>query len=1083
MHITPNNKLASLGTIGLLFLAGIAGMVFLLPYSPAHAASPTVALSTISSGVQTAATSGTVGSALTITGDGFASGSPIEITTTYGTTTVTWLTASTPNTCGGHFSGLYGGIGNANSLFTGTTGSGTACLTTTATGMFETTLTVPSLPGGAQTIVVSDGVNSVSTAFTITPSITFAVAGGAKNFGFPEEALGASTFTLTGFGALETVTVATTAFTTTSFVSPATSAAGSVTFAASPIVADTNAGTKTITATGATSLLTASTTYTVNPWAAFYDSVGGPTTFSFIGAAPTSLVIEAHGLAATTIAANSITIGGVATSHAAVTPGTGGEITGVIVSPVATVPFGPVSVVIGGVTFNYAAGNIALGVGVWGGVLISSIAGSTTSTGVVSTDASSYKPGLPASGPSLTSSAPAQNQIGYFGYGFVPATSAGGFVSISVPTGLTYSSAPAFVAGNGGVGGASGAAKPDANGAIFATAGLGDTPWSLAGSPTTANIYAPIFSQLATKPANVLSPSFGITPWIDTSATSVIASAVDFTTSGVHYTAHGFGATDVLTATVGGGTLTTYPSDPSGTPGYCTAVNGACTTGAAKVPDLAGGPQNLVITGSITGTTVTATGAVTYDPAIVGSGALTGTTGCSVSPGTTCTLSIAAGVAGSTTIIRTGVGFGVHGLLANTEYDITWNGQTGTYYGFTSTATGGIPVPGVQITIPADTSGLHIIDIQKASTPGTSAIYANNLQGDYLDNDFQLGTSQNTQFGDMLFLEGTSLIATPTVTNVGGTAAITGNGLAANTLYDLGVSQAGVGTSSPASPSTCSLTGTLPASPPTTILGSFTSTSGGAVPSGVGVKITDTPTYPGSEQGTLYCVYAQTGGAFGGTTFTGVAEFELQASLGLNMSSAPVGHNVIVSAHGLASSTAYNILFNYQVSAAGIVSGTVVGAILSNSVGAGSATITIPNVPLGTYGVELQTVGKTTDAIASPPSITVGSVSSGSCNSTSCLTASTPAQSQQGSYTGVTSTFTNTSNAPVTAFVYAVVHNALGQTVDISTATVTASAGGSTTAFNALFGLAPGTYSVSIFATSSSGTAISGTSTVSVTIS
>jgi len=54
-HITPNNKLASFGTIGLLFLAGIAGMVFLLPLNSAHAASPAVTLSTITSGVETAA--------------------------------------------------------------------------------------------------------------------------------------------------------------------------------------------------------------------------------------------------------------------------------------------------------------------------------------------------------------------------------------------------------------------------------------------------------------------------------------------------------------------------------------------------------------------------------------------------------------------------------------------------------------------------------------------------------------------------------------------------------------------------------------------------------------------------------------------------------------------------------------------------------------------------------------------------------------------------------------------------------------------------------------------------------------------
>jgi hypothetical protein len=173
----------------------------------------------------------------------------------------------------------------------------------------------------------------------------------------------------------------------------------------------------------------------------------------------------------------------------------------------------------------------------------------------------------------------------------------------------------------------------------------------------------------------------------------------------------------------------------------------------------------------------------------------------------------------------------------------------------------------------------------------------------------------------------------------------------------------------------------------------------------------------------------------------------------------------------------------------------VVGSILTNGVGAGTGSFTVPSsiqtstgiqsVVSGTiYSVELQESGVATNqALASPPTLGVGSVSSTSCNTTSCMSVSgTPAQTTQGAYSGVTSTFTNTSNAPVTAFVYAVVHNALGQTVDISTATVTASAGGSVTAFNALFGLPPGTYSVTIFVTSSSGTAISTSTPVSVTI-
>src|SRR5208282_6074508 len=105
------------------------------------------------------------------------------------------------------------------------------------------------------------------------------------------------------------------------------------------------------------------------------------------------IIVEAHGLPAAAIGANTITIGGVASAHAAVTPGTAGTIYGLVVSPSANVPYGLVSVVIGGVTFNYATGNIALGTvtsGVvvtantnapWGGALISSIIGSGTTTG------------------------------------------------------------------------------------------------------------------------------------------------------------------------------------------------------------------------------------------------------------------------------------------------------------------------------------------------------------------------------------------------------------------------------------------------------------------------------------------------------------------------------------------------------------------------------------------------------------------------------------------------------------------------------------------------------------------------------
>src|SRR5580704_14539949 len=114
-HITPNNKLASLGTIGLLFLAGIAGMVFLLPYANAATTNAKVTLSTITplSSLAggptelTGVTSGIVGNSLTITGTGFSSNAAIAITSTVGTSTISWFTLH--NNCG--FATSIGGVG------------------------------------------------------------------------------------------------------------------------------------------------------------------------------------------------------------------------------------------------------------------------------------------------------------------------------------------------------------------------------------------------------------------------------------------------------------------------------------------------------------------------------------------------------------------------------------------------------------------------------------------------------------------------------------------------------------------------------------------------------------------------------------------------------------------------------------------------------------------------------------------------------------------------------------------------------------------------------------------------------------
>ena len=426
--------------------------------------------------------------------------------------------------------------------------------------------------------------------------------------------------------------------------------------------------------------------------------------------------------------------------------------------------------------------------------------------------------------------------------------------------------------------------------------------------------------------------------------------------------------------------------------------------------------------------------------------------------------------------MRTATNYGVHGLAANTAYNIIWNAIGGSVNvgTFTSTATGGIPVPGKQFTIPSDSSGIHILDIQAASGT-TSAIYGV-VKADFIPTESPFSSTYTSQFGDLIFSNIALLSASPSVGTIGQPMTISGTGLSPGGSYVISLSD-------------------LPASvDPSTApaLQAFTATSTGSVPTGTAITLTDTATK--TETGTVDYFQIQTAAHFGATTSPdATAQFVLAASANLNMTSAPGGHAVTISAHALNANGVYNIVFNYVQSQFQSTSytGTPVGIIAPNAVGAGSASFNVPTgASAGTYIVQLvvgtQGTGGAvvgTGVLDSPLSLTVGSVSTTSCNTTTCMSASgSPTVTTIGGNKAVQTSFTNTSNAPVTAIVYAVVHNALGQTVSYSTATVSANAGASTTAYNVLFGLAPGTYTVSIFATSTSGTAISTSSTVTVTI-
>jgi hypothetical protein len=93
-----------------------------------------------------------------------------------------------------------------------------------------------------------------------------------------------------------------------------------------------------------------------------------------------------------------------------------------------------------------------------------------------------------------------------------------------------------------------------------------------------------------------------------------------------------------------------------------------------------------------------------------------------------------------------------------------------------------------------------------------------------------------------------------------------------------------------------------------------------------------------------------------------------------------------------------------------------------------------------------------------------------------------PVYAGLGAYQSIEISYVNGADFTMTGIVFMVVHNYLGQTVEISTATLTLAADANGTAYPISFGLAAGQYSATLFATSTGGVAISYTTTASFTV-
>jgi hypothetical protein len=1132
-HITTHNRLASLGTVGLLFLAGIAGMVFLLPALPAHAGTATASLS---------ASSGTVGSFVTITGSGFAPSADVGIE--FNTTLINTFGASSGYPTPASMLDTTGAALASPAPLGISCSTTSPCIETDANGWFKAIIAVPPTTNGAHTVTVTDGTNTGTTTFTTDASILISTSSttiAPLTSGLPDEVAGPVTVIASGFGAGDSVAFSAAAFggvsgavttpiaaiavgaavtTTQQYPAAGVSRSGvmytdqapglgneSLSGSSALVVSDVLGGKQTITATGTPSTISATTTFTIKPTIALFSTESGTTTFS-IGSTPTqALYLSGFGFTAGTIAQNSITIGGVPIVNPAITVnstgrfGVGSNNEILLESTGAGLAAGPssIAITVGTATysFNYSAHNIinplnkvdsggyaipttysfpggyASSAGVaangYGGPFIVSTNGIVGSVATATLDSSSY---MPNSGSFVT----------VFGYGFIPTTA----VTITFP-GPTGGTAVTFDSPG-----------PNQYGAFWSVgqSALGEEP----SGATPSSGYTISLSQPSIGAIN--QPILAITPWMSFTSSGVTQSeTISFgTTPSVTY--HGFTAGKTCTLMAGTTPITFTTACTVGANGAVTVAVGVLG-GSAGAIDLSGGSHTL------TGSDGVVTGALT---AFILPVSIAGGSGSS--PATA--FSVNAGPAGTVTTLRTASSYGVHGLMANTLYTIVWDPSQGTQATlgtFTSTATGGIPTPGVQVTIPAGASGDHIIGLQAggadtffnalgASTvtpPGVETV--NNPNVDASNN---IKSSLSTisvpiigQYGDDVFQMGSSLSVTPAVNIVGNTISFTGTGLPVDTGFDIGISVAGSGHGG----TSCALSGAGSTTPPTILLTSFTTTTIGSVPSSTSVPLTDMPTTLGHEQGTPYCAFIQTGPDFGTTVDTAAASFILQASASLNSSESPVGGNLQITAHGLASGETYNILFAPYTTltlSGNAVTGTFVGTLTANSYGQGTGILTIPGaiqtgtgiqtVSLGTsYQVELQEAGTFTTqvALAAPPSVVVGGTS-GSCSSqgTTCMVLSgTPTLGKSGSNTIISTSFTNNSNAPQTAYIYAVVHNALGQTVLYATSTLNGVApGASQTGQLVLFGLPSGTYTATIFVVSTSGTALSTSATVSVTI-
>ncbi|HME18184.1 MAG TPA: hypothetical protein VKF15_00410 [Nitrososphaerales archaeon] len=807
-------------------------------------------------------------------------------------------------------------------------------------------------------------------------------------------------------------------------------------------------GSHTLTILGLSSGTSASQPFIITPTLFFKEHTCTNPIYSIDTGAGAKVCVSGSGFAksATVAAAGSVTIGGVTTIHGEIDSDANGNFPNTVITLAQSAGVGPLNVVLGGTTFSYANGNIYQPnpqlFDSFAGVLIGSHAGQ---------------------GALLTLPEGNARRVGQtgaiIGYGYAASltyANTGPFVLQDKNGPHSY---PFLTPAMANGGDATDATGTDANGAFMY--------WY-----TTPTMQHFKFNLHDNTPGGNASPdsTYTINPDVrfeNDDFGNNVASAGDYVdlvpaTHGGLDTQNGlttFGASTTplgdLTVYVNGNLWDSCNTDNRLCDGNI-AANGAFVnwvylarlagSGIAST-DLPMGTYNVNVTGSYNGDWAftrykidNAMGTVsqlTIDPI-----ALNGA------------LSTTSGSAGTTVALQTGqIGCGgcnnpgIHGLSANTQYNIMWDSttQVGT---FTSTATGGVPV-GTQFTIPAGTSGVHVIDLQ--TTSGTSALWG------------QVEDHYNDQFANMEFTLTTSLIVTPSVASGGTVMTLTGNGLPASTQLYLTNCASGI------------------------TYAQFTSDSSGQVPSGVTFAVPQLPS-PGPETGALVTWQIDNNkGCYQGPNPVGLAKFVYDATMSLSSTAGAAGTTLTASASGLANGGVYDIVFNYAPLSTNLnaYTGSIVGVIIANGQGQGTSQITIPaSAAAGTYNVGLVStcpgnfcapyISASATVINVIPTFTVGGAVQGGAQFT---ISGTPVQQSLGGTPVLSVTYNNPGTTQVTGFVIVSVQNALGQTVYITTATIHPAAGASDTGVADLAPMASGSYTATVFVISASGGSLSAPTT------